>query len=96
MGGQPIISPCNFFLDFNMENFSHDQQEFIPKTKLIETLNGFLEKPEEDILLSQIEAALRPFWESHPVETPQSVISNPEAMNKLAELIKQHKEKRKD
>lgn len=73
-----------------------DNQDFIPKTKLIEILKGFLEKPEEEILLSEIEAALEPFWESHPVETLQSVVSGPEAMNKLAELIKEYKEKNKD
>ncbi len=78
-----------------MENIQTNHQDFIPKTKLIETLKGFLEKPEEEILLSEIEAALQPFWESHPVENPRSVISNPEAMNKLAELIKQYKEKGK-
>ena len=70
-------------------------EQVIPKTKLIETLKSFLEKPEEEILFSEIEAALRPFWENHPVESQQTVAFNPEAMNKLAELIKKDKEKNK-
>ena len=78
-----------------MENIQTDQQYFIPKEKLIETLKGLLEKPQEEILFSEIEAALQPFWESHPVQTPPPAIPNSDAMSKLAELIKQYKEKRK-
>ena len=75
-----------------MENIP--TQDFISKEKLIETLNGFLEKPQEEILIPELKAALQPFWESHPIETPRPNISNPDAMNKLAEMIKQYKEKK--
>lgn len=78
-----------------MKNSSNDPQDLILKTKLIETLKCFLEKPGEEILLSEIEAALEPFWKSRPVETPQPFVSNPEAMNQLEELIKQYKEENK-
>ena len=73
-----------------MENIQTNHQDFLPKTKLVEALTVLLEKPQEEILLSEIEEALEPFWESRPTETPRTVISNPEAMNKLAELIQQY------
>lgn len=79
-----------------MENPPINYREFISKPKLIETLKGFLEKPQEEILFSEIEATLEPFWENHPIQTPIPKTSDSEAMNKLAEFIKQYKEKNKE
>ena len=78
-----------------MENIESNQQQFISKEKLIEILKGFLEKPQEEILLSELEAALQLFWESRSVETSRAALPDSDAMNKLAELIKQYKEKSK-
>ena len=78
-----------------MKNIESNQQQFISKEKLIEILKGFLEKPQEEILLSELEAALQLFWESRSVETSRAALPDSDAMNKLAELIKQYKEKSK-